>query len=338
MTYATYNVGTWQDVRQRIRQFAQGLGWATGDYTDGNGDFWEWFTLPGGGPTIEIRDRNDFFHPEFEGLFARVKDDNPVKLGSSICSPLIGTWGSPTKPALSALHCFGLDDPTTPYIAAVVEFASGFFRHLYMGRLHKYGSYTGGTVITSCNWHRGESWDLLNWSFFDETFRRPFSARCQEDENVGQEPGYIGGVHVDVPGSSGPTVRNFEWEGGYGGWWSYYGRWASLGGVGDGVIDHHVSMGNAAIGAVTPMFPINLYAVEDPNSSGSYIVPLGYPVGVRYVNMRFLLPLQQVQVGTDNWRVFPVFKLNKTAWALDSPDNTHWNDETSYIVGLAYKE
>src|SRR5690606_18580462 len=88
---------------------------------------------------------------------------------------------------------FGAITPT-PFIAAVIEYAPGFFRQLYLGYMEKIGDYTGGEVISGNTYYVGNAANL-----YDRNEHQYLFGGLQGAQTASQAGG-VRLVHDDIGG------------------------------------------------------------------------------------------------------------------------------------------
>lgn len=201
-------------------------------------------------------------------------------------------------------------------VYCVVEIASGIFRHLCFGLLSKFGAYTGGTFFEATNWHTGGP---SNWaSIWDlQHHHRLFDSWSDQNSNRG-------GVRCDVDGNVN-YFAPFSTR-------TAYGTPVANGAVGSGddpdrpadrfqfaFYDRSVNSWSG----VTPLQPVKI-RVERPNG---YWSEIGEVPAVRLVNMSRIQVGDELPVGADTWKVFP---MCRKGYSLVS------GEQYSSDVALAY--
>lgn len=257
--------------------------------------------------------------PSGQRLEARVLNGELI-LGRGVAiNPYIGmTWLAPSK-----LHLFGNLDPE-PFVAAVVEFGDGFFRHLYLGHLQKFGDYTGGEVVSGCA-HYVQSAEI--------PFRHQANAYLFGGVQAAFESPIAGGVRIDHADVGGAIFAPFRaatsrTSG------SALTANAAMGGFGDNINDQQLYRGQNTFAGVQVFNPINLLLTRPSNRC----TPIGVPPGVRLVNMQNVGAGSAISVGGKSWRCYPQFRRGGTVKPANPSPSTNMTTESSYIVGYAYLE
>lgn len=225
---------------------------------------------------------------------------------------------APTK-----MHLFGGLTPE-PYVAAVVEYSPGFYRHFYIGYVEKLGDYTGGEVMCGSLFepYYTTTYDNDKHQYLFGGIQNAFSAtNC----------GGVRLVHADLGGQLGAAfLASISRD-----TFTTLIPNRTLGGFRGNINDQQLARGQVTYAGVQVLVPVNLYLTRVENR----LSPIGRPAGVRMVNMANLDPAAPVNVGGKNWRCFPQFKKGGTgSVGGGSPTSTYINDESSYLVGYAYLE
>ncbi|MNS35542.1 hypothetical protein D3C72_677020 [compost metagenome] len=228
---------------------------------------------------------------------------------------------APTK-----MHLFGSAGPV-PYVAAVVEYTQGFFRHLYFGRLEKLGDYTGGEVVAGSTvyaHYNNDSYDEDDFQYLFNGFQSGISAAA------------AGGVRLNHAELGGVITAPFRAASSRAGGSQTLAQNCVLGGFRDNVNDQQVARGVNTFAGAQLLVPVNLYLTRE----ASRISPIGKPPGVRLVNMTNIDPGTAINVGGKTWRCFPQFRKGEATHARSSSSlgTNYTTTETSYIVGYAYLE
>ena len=321
MSYVQQNISDINDIPGMIVSFANARGWTTGASS---------VTVPGG-RTFDLS-TNKAGTP-VDGVHKLIITDNAdASRKLHVNSPqLAGTSGSPTMKAPTKLHMFGNNTPwtnTVPYIAVVVEYGFNNYRHFYIGKINKRGSFTGGDILSG-NFHGWNSTSgAVNWT--DSMNRRLFGAFFSGDENAS------GGVVVDHTDNIN-VWRKFRFFS------TQSDRFLDLegkevfGGHGDGINDPLVKASYASFSASTILVPVNLYGSDGDDGVNFTIHPIGHVEGASLCDMRNIEVGDSVLVGSQTWRVFPEFRKS-TEVSYTKTQGFYWDNELSYMTGIAYRE
>lgn len=314
MAYAQYNNPSLLDIPALICNFAVDvLGWQlVGDteirppQMDADLHFEVTATVAGG-------------HSRYREYFSVALRRGSVQLGAtaSANSPYINTvFQLPSR-----LYLFGGDMPEN-YLAAVVEYSPGFFRHLYMGYVEKIGNYSGGEVTAGSFFSKDNN---SATSYATQSSLYPFSGLLG---GTSYNPPHKGMMRIVADEVGGESICAFSAPDR-----NNNGNLTSgsiLGGFSDNTNRNGVFLGNSPFSGTSQLTPINLFRCLPSNR----VQPVGRPAGIRLVNIKSLDPNTSVIIGDTTWRVFPVFKKTNTGTAAGA----NYTDESSYIVGLAYQE
>lgn len=312
MAYQRIDVVTHDTIPQQIVDFAeQQAGWLSAGPLS--------VRAPGSDPNVHFKIERRIGETRYpNGLTGRVISNGVELFAFSSTTPYVKlTAQAPTK-----MHLFGGLDPE-PYIAAVIEYSPGFFRHFYIGYLEKLGNYAGGEV--GC----GSGFYNYNTATYDHDYNQYLFGGFQRLFASGDSGG-VRLVHEDLGGELGATFRANSSRG------SYDANLAEdrvIGGFRSNINDQQVARGQVTYAGLQILVPVNLYLTRPQ----SRLVPIGRPAGVRMVNMSNLDPAAPVTVGGKKWRCFPQFKKGGSG-SVGGPSAYNINDESSYVIGYAYLE
>lgn len=163
--------------------------------------------------------------------------------------------------------------------------ASGEYRHFTFGRLEKAGVYTGGTYVDGTLWPGSNLYATLNSNHY------PFQAGFQSNQTYGY-------LRVDVPDDA--KANNFF----------LLGRSST----------HEAAYGEAGVNGRAALLSLN---ADDNAFSGRsilhtipifigrtgsqlYFSPAGVVQDVRICSLNKFEPEQEVTIGSDVWKVFPM--------------------------------
>ena len=224
------------------------------------------------------------------------------------------------------------------YAHAVVEWASGFFRHFGMGQLNKIGRWLGGEYYYGFRWYQsttqidelsgvrhkagldsittdqGEQGGPVLYGRLENGDPFPHLAGRQSPESAW----HVMSGEIDSGGGIGPDADGRD-------------RGAISGmGFRSGAHFPLFNLGPSSFNGYRPMFPIYLEAADASVTPDSR-VPLGTAPDIRGIHMgNNLLPGDEFQVGSDTWIAFPL--VRRVEVRLEN------NIEDSGLVGLAYKK
>ena len=334
MAYSEQTVTAVGDIPALIAAFAAARGWTVAGTT---------VTRPGGGRSFVITASITGTKNQQHRVF--VKDTAaPTQRGCWTQMPWVdGVSGDPFVLTPTKVHLFGDDDPwgEEPWIACVIECGFNHYRHIYIGNIVKIGNYTGGEVIcaNSYTFYYSGGSGTRGYNINDNQYL--FSCMHERTQAALDNVGGANIVHADnaTPWRrfNGPTSNNSE---------TSFNGTEIFGGAQDGINSGLVWRGLSDFAGTNILVPVNLY-VPDSAKFGSDVRyrPVGFVPGVRMIDMRGVEPGESIQVGNDNWRVFPEFsKRSQTTmgYGTGRPDGGAGGYypayETSYMLGLAYRE
>lgn len=178
--------------------------------------------------------------------------------------------------------------------------ASGEYRHFTFGRLDKAGVYTGGTYIDGTAWPNHTNVPSQRWATWSQN-TWPFTSQYTGSSSAFNNSGYI---RADIPDDG--KVNSYHY---LGGWWSEGqagGPQTALGEMGDtgrGARLSQFADDNAFSGrSILHTIPIFV----GRTGSALYYSPAGTVQDVRIVSLQKFEAEQEIAVGADTWKVFPI--------------------------------
>lgn len=221
---------------------------------------------------------------------------------------------------------------TGDYIHVVIEETAGQFRHFSIGNVKKYGTWTGGQYVQASHWA-----EHTFPSDFSSAMRLPFGASGQEYAFSFDKPANVHRADIDTltgnwvyltTTTSSPTPGRF-------GPASYSNNALDRrGNGGGGAVGTNNDLGGALFydqspmgwNGLAPLLP--LYVTCTRNGSVNNWSMLGEFMDVRYMNMSNFAPGDEFTIGSDTWKVFPIFAKTYSTGA----------HAVSYDHALAYKK
>lgn len=344
MTYSVSSIGAVTEIPAVVKAFADSLG----------------FTTTGSGTSVTVK------HPTYtpaktftvqsivSGSAATLRHQisvNTDAAGSTaaICeSPKLNPTqvnsaaavvvSTPTKLHLFGKLAGGASDSGETFIAGVIEYGYNLYRHFYLGYIEKITAFDNGELTTgSAFWPVGKNSNSAIYCDSDDS-RYPFSANNAVAGDAGNGGAYIVNAGNAVPWrlfssgtwTAGHTLdQHFASSGGN----------VILGGYKDNMNSGYMYAGKSAYSGAQLLAPVNLY-IGKRVSSTQYFQAVGRASGVRLVHMEDLDPGAEVTVGSQVWRVFPVFSKSNTlsyATTISTVAHAFPAGNSSYLVGMAYK-
>lgn len=344
MTYSVSSIGAVTEIPALVKAFADSLG----------------FTTTGSGTSVTVK------HPTYtpaktftvqsivSGSAATLRHQisvNTDAAGSTaaICeSPKLNPTqvnnasavvvSTPTKLHLFGKLAGGASDSGETFIAGVIEYGYNLYRHFYLGYIEKITAFDNGELTTgSAFWPVGKNSNSAIYCDSDDS-RYPFSANNAVAGDAGNGGAYIVNAGNAVPWrlfssgtwTAGHTLdQHFASSGGN----------VILGGYKDNMNSGYMYAGKSAYSGAQLLAPVNLY-IGKRVSSTQYFQAVGRASGVRLVHMEDLDPGAEVTVGSQVWRVFPVFSKSNTlsyATTISTVAHAFPAGNSSYLVGMAYK-
>lgn len=239
----------------------------------------------------------------------------------------------PLATSLYAYHLFSTGD----HIHLVIEETPGRFRHLSFGFVTQYGTFTGGQYLTAgCPI---ENATTTPYDFTVTNAMMPFGMNglgpSKSSLTTYGYPGTI--VRADIDGLTVGwryiTTGFYDTASGDAyGCGSYVNATKSRGGPSgtqsQNSLGHDLAYNCApqSWNGLAPMLPCYVGAMRSPYN-GNWTL-LGEFTGVRFLNISNFNPGDELTLGTDVWKIFPLF--NKAYTPLSEP--------ISYDYGLAYRK
>jgi hypothetical protein len=212
-------------------------------------------------------------------------------------------------------HLYMFADSAGTYFHMVLEFATGDFRHLTVGNLVKYGTWTGGGYYSAMYWDPSLDISIPSGGNNTVLFDNNTSA-------AGGQPPRDWTVHYVSPTSdlwiapngdnilSGSTVQ----------------RRQARGSVRGGFNRAFKNIAESLFSGQIPLAPIVIGAVRQSDTPNT-IRFIGEVPDIRMVNMTNLAAAGEFAIGSDTWKCFPFAQKNGSA-----------GTENSGVGGLAYKK
>lgn len=212
------------------------------------------------------------------------------------------------------VHFLGYTTPSITY--AILKLGTGSYRQLAIGRMEKFGSFTGGTLFYISNHDADGDRYCDRWPSGWDTNRRLFGTRVSN-----------GGLYVE--NGEGDHWRPWDigryftvaWNDRYDPYpfkylrytGTYYSAFCGVSDGGSAVYDlvHYFDKGFYAAGNSQSYFNFSVHLttlqmfLARPNDM---ISPIGYAPHIRMTKSSTLTPEAVITVGGDQWRCFPVIR------------------------------
>lgn len=215
------------------------------------------------------------------------------------------TFSNAMAGPFQAYHFFCDDGNGPPYLYTVVETASGTFKHTGIGQIEKMGAVNTGAFAYGCNWYYSTSPTTApNISDPDHTRHTvPFDTL---ESSGGRESTFVRGDSDGIAPRwyrSYSTQDNVRMTGGVRGTEPFSNSAQSLA--------FNYALMKTGASARTGRTFLQECLVGGFRSGVLYSL-LGFPPGIRWVNMRYLDPGDVIVLGTESWKIFPVIRKNGT--------------------------
>lgn len=284
MAYVEHaSVATPSDVINRIVNFAEANGWTTLRNQDTSGQR---------SATVRLAGQSDYVHLynlDNVSVYLRQSKGYDALLGPAD-QPNVSPQARATLRAGPYPNVFLFASSSHVWAAFAIA-ASGEYRHLCFGVLEKAGAYEGGTYIDATNWGESNWWGSFNSNH--APFFPPPSGGVSS----------VGSVSADVP-ADGRTNAFHPFGTNYGPPNAKAARSdigpeeTSIGGAMVALADQNAFSGRSILQAIT------VYVARV--GSETYLSPVGTVPDVRFCSINKFEPEQEVPIGSDVYKVFPI--------------------------------
>lgn len=216
------------------------------------------------------------------------------------------------------------------YLHVVVNTSNNIYRHFGFGEIVQSGNIIGGEYFYG-HYH-DQAASKIDQPLYD-SHSHPFAGNSN-----GLQLRYSGSWFYGRKNTSpetvlsGGTSANTKWYNSFGNATTYDDAdGADLGllnvsGVGSGRGSNILSVGSSNLNGFVALYSINFF-VRDNSTIPDSIYPQGSPPDVRLVSLRATTDQQELTIGSDTWKVFPISKRGITS-----------TEESTGNLGLAYKK
>lgn len=286
MAYQETTGNSPDDVIAKIATFAAAAGWTVVDNILAGSN--RTLVLQKGGDYIQVwnTDTTNIFITGYIGYVAGTAYNLQAGYAGNYAQANVGA-GPYTN-----VFMFSGSAPSD-HVHVVIEMSGGVFRHLSFGMLDKLGTWTGGTYFDAATWVGNSSVSHNTWNSYN---RALFDMRGESGT------ARYGCVRCDIPSdgraSTWAAVRN---NASYAAWTGLYG--GGGGGGGEGYLTSQFYNRNDP--PFSGQITLGTIRVEIARVGGFLSVAGTFP-NVRYLNMARFSPGQEITVGSDTWKVFPM--------------------------------
>ena len=229
---------------------------------------------------------------------------------------------------------------TGDYIHCVIEETAGYFRHFAFGQLTKYCTFTGGQYVQGTFWPEASAGGL---DFGTTEALIPFGANGMDATSSYYNVRGFNSFRADLDSVTNKWIlqtksQSVSQPAGYFGMTSYCNDQTnnsrasnqSAGSANAQTLFGDIFYDGApmAWNGVAPLCPLMVTATRSTINLWSL---LGEFPDVRYINIKNLSPGDEITLGADTWKVFPIFCKSNT-WVSGQAT------PLSYEHGLAYKK
>jgi len=208
-----------------------------------------------------------------------------------------------------SVHLFGSMSPS-PHLYAAIEKEPGYFRHIAIGHMEKFGSSLGGMF-----WDVSARTRIQSYQTFWENHRAPFL----NNTNAAQyDRAYVGGFDTQTPDGV-PTFNRMS---------DTVSSPYSWGGHNATELDSVLVASPIAFNSRTPL--------QSPFVMANGYTPFGVPPNIRYVDLTFFEAGDELNIGTDTWKVFPWSRRTQGLRSGNDNNYTGPEYEASGMCGIAY--
>lgn len=289
------------EVVTAICNFAQSIGWTVQRNALSSSDQWAVITNPAGQNfNLLARSGNFSSNESGWGPIILIAGATGYNAGGSFTNQPgtsyrgAGTWtGANRMPGpFQAHHLFGTDN----YIHCVVEVTTGNFRHLLLGNIEKYGTWTGGEFVATTYAHSADRENYLLFGEASDSFATNSTDSFSMVRAVANAKDwrYYNTDWSDAVDVTGRVIGSRSYR---------------------GLVDSLPNDWNT----IPNLVPIVLSVPK----LGGLRYPIGHLRDVRAINMGNLQPSQTITLGSDEWMVFPSLQRN-------SPTGYLWSGNYGY--------
>lgn len=310
MAYAEQVPATIEDAINKIATFAVAAGWVQHRNT-----------LAGSNRTVTLRKGGAYIHLwNVDQTFLRLRGSigydggqAPTTQPNQSTNIAISNLGAGP---FTRMFLFS-DELPSPHVHVVIEVSGGVFRHISFGEITKIGTWTGGTYFDASRWgdtasNAANGWNSWNHALFDTGTNSSVSSR--------------GDMWVDVPddGKSNAWATQLDSAS------HFYitGLWGGIGNNGEGLGRMTTQFANRNVAPFSGQVTLGTIRA-DVRRTGGFYSPVGVFPNARYLNIERFAPAQEITVGSDTWKVFPLVRKGT------SPNNS---ESYSGNHGFAFKK
>ncbi len=298
-----------QDVVNKIGNFAEAAGWVveTNNLTANV----RTLVLQKSGDHIRLwNDSTSIFITGHIGYDGELTFDQQQGYAGRYAQANVG-GGPYTK-----VFMFGGDE----YVHVVIEMAGGVFRHISFGEIDKLGEWEGGTYFDATYWSLSAPATYLWQSSSSPIF------------DAGSGVDFVGALRCDIPQDGRSDA------------WALFRHNAAF------RAETGLYRGESNSASTPSYLTSQMYERNDPPFSGQIALgtiradvlrnggalsPAGVFPDVRYVNMARYSPGQEITVGSDVWKVFP---MARKGVGSGTPSNPLYGQSFSHNHAYAFKK
>lgn len=207
------------------------------------------------------------------------------------------------------LYMFANSSPA-PHVHCVIEMTGGIFRHLSFGMIEKLGAWTGGTFIDATYWNANDIYVY----YFNANHSPLFDSNASGSDN------YYGSMRCDIPLDS----RTNAWAAMYAN--GTYRAYTKLSGGSGPMVTQFLNRNDPPFsGQITlGTFLVEVFRI------GGFWSPAGMVPNVRYLNMDRFNPGQEIAVGSDTWKIFPMTRKGSSSYISGSGASNTYSGNNAY--------
>jgi hypothetical protein len=292
MAYATSAANDPNELLEKLRVFAQGNGWAVDGWRDRTVRVGKALSVHAGSLyatfLTELSGGDSSRPPPFVGAFGHTgyaANANPDLQADASAQ----VWANYVQGPYSAVHFFSRTVPQ-PYLHIVLETQAGTFKHFGTGKLVTAGAVNTGQYVYGSQWYYDPNYinspdDVRHAVAFDDYWANYMSAttRVRADFD-GVAPRWHG-----VSDAGGDTR-------------ALYCGWRRRGAP----INLLKEVGHSALTGRAPGQPLWCAVPR----GGDLNTDIGHPPDLRFIRLDSYAPGEELVLGSDRWKVFPVHRKN----------------------------
>jgi len=322
MAYQTGTATNQADLLDKLRAFLLANGWTIEAWRFQIGQpTWRWLAFSKSGfffNFMEIKTAALSSAATAEHIAVRYADSYNSAVEYSAQLPNHGeTYAADTVGPYSSYHFFEGVGRSGPYVYCAVELGIGDFRHFGAGVLDKVGTYTGGQFVFGTRHDMRNGW--INTAVTSRGHSYPFDDSLWTGVSGGI-PRSVTMVRCDDSLGGNTTDARYDAAAGQ------LARCGGFRGTNDAAQNNGTGSPSAAFWAAGPLASIAVsplirvpYFVE--RGVADTFALIGEPPAFRHFDIRYNNPGDEITLGAEVWKVFPIIRKGTPTSTLAASQN-----------------